>query len=41
MSIVLYYLVDGTYLYKLKEIKSKEYDMLLNTLKSNKELVFL
>ena len=41
MSIVLYYLVNGSYLYELKEIKNKEYDMLLNTLKSNKELVFL
>ena len=41
MGIVLYYLAYGTYPYDLKKVKSKEYDMILETLKSKKELIFL
>ena len=41
MGIVLYYLAYGTYPYDLKGVKSKDYDMILKTLKSKKELVFL
>ena len=41
MGVVLFYLAYGTYPYDLKGVKSKEYDIILKTLKSKKELTFL
>ena len=40
MGVMLYYLAFGTYPYDLKSVKSKDYEMILKTLKNKKMLEF-
>ena len=41
MGVVLYYLAYGTYPYNLKTVKSKEYNLILKTIKEQKKIEFL